>query len=265
MTFEIFKQSMAEKTKGALIMAFLIFALVFVLGYSATATKDIAGTENQMDSPFIKAMVGNSTMNMYSFEGLVTMKGFALMGLIVGCYLAFLAASFIAGEIEHRTCDLLLSLPVSRESMVLYRFAVMVPIVALIAIAEYLGVYLSALSIGYDVDMAWFGYMILFMAAVGLAAGALAMLFSALMSDGRNAALASIGVMMAMYLMETLGSTISGLDWIKPLSLFHYQEMNSIMGLHTVNWSSFGILVAAVVVFVALAALAFRRRDIMVA
>lgn len=265
MALEIFSQSMKEKMKGALIVAVLILLYVFFIGYSAPATKNMGGLDDLMKNPAIKALVGNMTVSITSFEGLLALKGFLIMGLVVGVYMAFLAASFLAGEIEHKTCDLLLSLPVSRESIVLSRFLVMIPIVMLIAICEIAGVYLSARYIEYNVDMTWFVYAITLMALLSLAAGALAMLISALMSDGRSAALASVGVLVGMYFLETLGSSIEGLDWIRRLSLFYYQDLNSIIGLHQVNWGNFGILLAAAVVFLALAVLAFKRRDIMVA
>lgn len=265
MAFEIFKQSMLEKTRGALIVGILIFVYVFFIGYSAPMTKEMGGLDAIMANPAIKALIGNMTMSITSFEGLLALKGFLMMGLIVGIYLSFLTASFLAGEIEHKTCDLLLSLSVSREAIALYRFLVMVPIVALIAFCEFLGVYLSARYIGYNADMTWFGYAILIMAILGLASGALSMFLSALMSDGRNAALASVGVLATMYFMDTLGSSISGLDWIRRFSLFYYQDLNAIIGLHTVILANFAILLGAAVVFLALAVLAFRRRDIMVA
>jgi ABC-2 type transport system permease protein len=173
---DIFSQSMKEKTKGAIIVAVLILVYVFFIGYSAPATKDMTGLDELMQNPMIKAVIGNMSLSMTSFEGLLALKGFLLMGLILGVYMAVLAASFLAGEIEHKTCDLLLSLPISRESIVLSRFLVMVPIVALIGICELIGVYLSAQYIGYNVDMMWFVYAILLMAILALAAGALSML-----------------------------------------------------------------------------------------
>jgi ABC-2 type transport system permease protein len=262
MSIKIFNQSMSEKTRGALLVAILIFAYVFFIGYSAPVTKDMGGLDELMKNPAIKVLIGNMTVSITSFEGLLALKGFLLMGLIVGVYMAFLAASFLAGEVEHKTCDLLLSLPVSREAIVLYRYLVMVPVIGLIAICELLGVYLSARYIGYNVDMTWFVYAILLMAVLSLAAGAISMLISALMSDGRNAALASVGVLVAMYFIETLGSSIEGLDWIRRFSLFYYQDLNSIIGLHTVNWANFAVLLGAAVVFLALAVIAFKRRDI---
>ena len=82
------------------------------------------------------------------------------------------------------------------------------------------------------------------------------------MSDGRKAALISLGIMLAMFLVENIGSMVTSIDWAGKLSLFHYAKVVSIVTTQTVDWTSLGIMVAAIVVFVILAVVAFRRRDI---
>ncbi len=67
MAFEIFKQSMKEKTRGAIIVAILILVYVFFIGYSAPATKNMGGLDDLMKNPAIKALIGNMTVSITSF------------------------------------------------------------------------------------------------------------------------------------------------------------------------------------------------------
>ncbi len=240
MTFAVFKESLREKIPGAIILASLLFLLLLLIGRLSPAP----GSSPE----------GGHGLSMF----------FSILGLVVGGYVAILAASFVSGEIERRTCDILMTLPVTRTNIVISRLAVLVPVIAIICIAVYLGVFAGAKSVSVDYDMTWIGYAVMFMAIFGMAAGALSIFISALLSDTRSAILVSLGVLIAMFLVEMVGSTVARSGWIMSLSLFHYLEINDIMGPHIVHWPSLGVLAVAAVLFSALAVIAFRRRDIQV-
>jgi ABC-2 type transport system permease protein len=185
-----------------------------------------------------------------------------MMGLIVSIYLAFLASSSLAGEIEHNTMDTLLSLPLNRAKMVISRSLALIPVIALIAVAELLAIYLSAMYIHHSVDMTWFVYIVLSISMLEMAAGAMAMLMSAILSNGKIAILASVVIYAFMYLIESIGSMVSAISPLRTVSLFHYQEISSILAYHTVTWSNMVVLLAVAVILTALAALVFQQRDI---
>jgi ABC-2 type transport system permease protein len=103
------------------------------------------------------------------------------------------------------------------------------------------------------------------MAMLTLAFGALSLFVSAYMSDGRKAALTSLGIMVVMYFMETVGSVVDLMGPIRYLSLFHYARYNEILMTKTGSPVDFLVMLAVAVVFVALAEYVFRRRDINVA
>jgi ABC-2 type transport system permease protein len=111
----------------------------------------------------------------------------------------------------------------------------------------------------------WFVYAIAFLGAFLLAVAAGSLLISALMSDGKKAALVSVGVLFAMYLLENVGSMVTGLDWARKLSLFHYTQLINIAVAHEVDWTSMAILLVFTVVCLVLAAFVFKQRDINVA
>ena len=108
----------------------------------------------------------------------------------------------------------------------------------------------------------WFAYAVIFMGMFMLAFGAISIFISALLSDGRTAAISSLGLLIVMYFMETIGQSVEKLDIIRSLSLFHYVQYSKILVFHDLSLDNFAVLIAVTVVFLVLAVLAFRRRDI---
>ncbi|CAJ37359.1 ABC transporter permease subunit [Methanocella arvoryzae] len=263
MTLEVFRQAIKDKYKGAIVASALLFLFVFWMASFYPALKDSMAMYDQLlENPTFKAMLGSEIVSMGTFSGFMAVELFSYIGLVVGAYAAFLAASFLAGEIEQKSSELMLSLPVSRENIVLSRFAVIVPVSILVSAAMLLAVYTGAVFIGEPVDLVWFAYAMLFTGVFMLAVGAGALLLSALMSDGKKAAFSAIGVLLVMFLVENVGSMITSIDWARKLSLYHYAKVTNIVINHDVNWGNLGILLAAAVVFLALAVIAFKRRDI---
>jgi ABC-2 type transport system permease protein len=263
MAFEVLKQALKDKYKGAIIASVLLFLYTFWMASFYPQMEGMMGMYDQMlENPTFKALLGSEIAGMSSFAGFLTVELFSYVGLVLGAYVAFLAASFIAGEIEQKSSELMLSLPVSREKIILSRFATVLPITAVISAAILIAVYLGAMYIGEPIDIVWFGYGMLFTWAFMLAVGAGALLLSALMSDGKKAAFSAIGILLAMFLVENIGSMITSIDWARHLSLYHYAKVTGIVLNHNLDWTNFGILMAVAVVFLALAVVVYKRRDI---
>ncbi|WP_424359429.1 ABC transporter permease subunit [Methanocella sp. MCL-LM] len=263
MAFEVLKQAIKDKYKGAILASALLLVYVFWMASFYPALKDSMAMYDQLlENPTFKAMLGSEIAGMGSFSGFMTVELFSYIGLILGAYAAFLAASFIAGEIEQKSSELMLSLPVSRENIILSRFATLVPITIAVSVAMLLGIYAGAAFIGEPVEIVWFAYGMLFTCVFMLTVGSGALLLSALMSDGKKAAFSAIGILLVMFLVENIGSMITSIDWARKLSLYHYAKVTTIVLNHDVNWGNLGILLAVAVVFLVLAVIAFKRRDV---
>ena len=261
MSTALFKQTLKDKTIGAVIVAVLLFIFMIYICYMYSQVKQMTGMEEMLSNPAIQALIGKAA-TLTTFEGFLTLFSFSYMGLIVGGYIAFVAASFLAGEIEQKTIDLLLSLPLRRERLVLLRFAVLVPILVLLMLVLFAAVFAGTAVAGLSTSLVWVAYALVYLCLFGLAFGAIAMLISAMLSDGRQAALLSLGVLFAMYFAETVGSTVPGLDVVTKLSLFHYVNSSDILVGHTLSAVNAVVLLVVLVVFLALAVLAFRRKEI---
>jgi ABC-2 type transport system permease protein len=263
MALEILVRTIKDKMLSALILAVILFLYIFWLASFFPQLGSLGTSFQQFaQNPAFKAFVGDQVLSLTTYPGFISMEVFSYMGLVVGAFIAFLTASFIAGEIEQKTSDLLLSLPVSRESIVVQRFIALIPAILLIMAAMLGAIYGGAVYIGQPVQAQWFLIAIAFMGAFLLAVAGGSLLVSALMSDGRRAALVSIGILFAMYILENVGSMVTGLDWARHLSLFHYTQLINIAVAHQVDWVSLAVLLVFAIVCLALAAIVFKRRDI---
>jgi ABC-2 type transport system permease protein len=264
MTFEVFLRTMKDKYMGATILAVILFLYIFWIGSFFPTVKPMMDMYDQMlENPAFKALIGEIA-SMKTFGGFMSIEVFSYMGIVLGAYIAFLTASFAAGEIEQKSSELMLSLPVSRVHVLLSRFAALLPIIAAITVAMLLAIYLGALYIGESVDIVRFGYGMLFTAGFLLAVGSGSLLLSAIMSNGRNAAFASIGVLLAMFLLENLSSMIESIKPLRQLSLFHYAKVSDFIANPSaqIAWSNLAILLVVAVVLLAIAVIAYKRRDI---
>lgn len=261
MSSALFTQTLKDKAMGTVIAVILLFIFTIYICYMYSQVTHMTGMEEMLKNPAIQAMIGK-TASIATFEGFLTLFCFSYMGLIIGGFIAFVAASFLAGEIEQKTIDLLLSLPLRRERLVLWRYAALVPIVVLLMLTLLAAIYLGATAAGLSTNMVWAAYCLAYIGLFALAFGAIAMLISALLSDGRQAALLSIGVLFAMYFAETVGSTVASMEVVTKLSLFHYVNSSDILVSHTLSAFNVIVLIAVLVMFLALAVLAFRRKEI---
>ncbi|HTX44422.1 MAG TPA: ABC transporter permease subunit, partial [Methanocella sp.] len=130
MAFEVLKQAFKDKYLGTVIAALLIFLYIFWLASFYPSIKPmVSGYDQLLQNPTMKAFLGDDAASMTTFSGFMTLEVFSYMGLVVGAFFIFMAASFAAGEIEQKSCELLLSLPVSRVGVILSRYVTLLPFV----------------------------------------------------------------------------------------------------------------------------------------
>ncbi len=190
MALEVFVRTIKDKYMGAMILAVILFLYIFWIGSFFPTVKPMMDSYNEMlSNPTMKAFLGDLA-DLTTFSGFITAEVFSYMGIVLGAYVAFLTASFAAGEIEQKSSELMLSLPVSRVHVLLSRFATLLPIIVVLMVAMLLGIVAGAGYVGESIDVTRFAYGMLFTAVFLLAVGGGSMLLSALMSNGRNAAFA---------------------------------------------------------------------------
>lgn len=264
MSFKILRQTLRDRWKSLSLVTALFFVLMVYMTAVYPETAKLTNVNDILKNPAIQLILGKLHFDN-SFESYISTKALIFTGLITGAFVAWLSSSFLSGEIDHRTIDLLLAQPVRRERLVLARYAALVPIVAALMLAALAGIAAGLSALNITASVPWLAYTLAHMGAFALAFGAIALFVSACLSDGRRAALISLGALALMYFMETVSTVVDLLGPLRYFSLFHYARYNEILMTRTLSLVDLGVMLAVAAVFVALAAYVFRGRDINVA
>jgi ABC-2 type transport system permease protein len=263
MSLKVLRQTLQDRWKsiGLVTALFFVFMVYYTALYPSTASLSTASINELLENPAIKVLLGNLQWDN-SFESYISTKGLMFTGLIAAGFVAWLTAGFLSGEVDHKTIDLLLAQPIVRTRLVLTRYTALVVTVAIMMLAMLIGIVVSIKALGITTSLPWMAYALVYMGVLTLAFGAIALFISASLSDGRKAALTSLGVLILMYFMETIGSIVDLLGPIRYLSLFHYARYNEMLMTRTLSLADIGVMLAVAVVFLALAVMAFQKRDI---
>jgi ABC-2 type transport system permease protein len=264
MSLAVLVQTLKDKARGTGLAVLLILVFVTYMVIMFPEMSKMAGLEELMSSPTIQALLGK-TANFTTFDGLMSTEAFTLLGLIICGYIGFVAASFLAGEIEMKTIDLLLAQPVTRVRLVVMRYGVLVPIAVTLMLAMLASIYLGTQYMNIAASYDWFAYALVCLGLFTLSFGAISLFVSAILSDGRAAAIVSLGILFIMYFMETVGQSVEKLSIVRSLSLFHYAQYSDMLIYHDLSPGNMAVLATVAIVFLGLAAFAFRHRDINVA
>lgn len=172
-------------------------------------------------------------------------------------------ARAIAGEEEAGTLDLLLAHPVSRERVALEKLGALVALSGVLAVVLLAAVLLLARAVSMEIGFAEVASATLMTWLIAVAHGALALLVGAATGSRGLAIALATAAAVAGYLLEGLGNLVDVLEPPQALSPFHWYAAAD--PLHDgFAPGRTGLLVAVVLVFGALAPLAFRRRDLAV-
>ena len=195
-------------------------------------------------------------------EGYLSTEYFSLMPLILGIFVVLSGSGLLAGDEEKGTLDLILAHPVSRTSLFMGRLLALVLATIIVLAIGWLGIIVSMSQSSMDVGWGRMALPFLSLLAVLTIFGMLALLLSLLLPSRRMSAMAAGLALVASFFITGLGRISDSLKTLAKLSpLNYYQSGYAISGL---NGEWLGGLLAAAVVFAALAWWRFERRDIRV-
>lgn len=208
-------------------------------------------------------------LNLLGIEELHTIEGFTAgyvipfgLTLLGGVYLAYVASSMVVDDVRSRRMDLLLANPVSRESVVLQKFAALgVPIAALVGVVL-LVVGAGSVAIGEPIDAGRLGVALAWAVPYLLVCGALGLLLSVALDRVNRAQAGAIGVVFVLYLLEGLAEmdpAYEVLGWFAPS---RYYDPNAVLLRGDVAAVDVGLLIAAWVVVLGAAVVVFAGRDL---
>jgi ABC-2 type transport system permease protein len=181
--------------------------------------------------------------------------------LVVGATAITGAVALTAGEEEDGILGLVLAHPVSRSRLLLAKALAAAAAVLAVALGTFGGLLGGVALAGGGVGAGRLAALSLHLACFGWAVGAVALALAAAtgrraVASGGAAAFAVLG-----FLVNGFAPLVHGIAWLRYLSPFHYYEGHDPLGTR-VHWSDLAVLVTAAVALTALAAIAFRRRDL---
>ena len=245
---------------GATIAAAASFYGAMFVGISpAYADFDVEAIFSNFPPQFTEGL-GIEAFN--TLPGLIAVELYQVGWLLVlGIYLAYNAASMVAGDIDSGRMDTLLSAPVSRRRLLGEEFlSLLVPILAVNAVTP---VVLYAGSVVINDPLAVESLLALHALAVPylLCCAAIGFALSVFLRDVSLAQNASIGVLVVAFLVETLliGTDFEVLGVLTPMNYF---DPTDVLVSGTYDVAGAAILLAAAVVLVLASQWRFGRMDI---
>ena len=244
---------------------------VVALGLSAFAAMMVLIAPSILDEFDVAALTESfppALVEATQLDVIATIEGFMALELywfgwllVLGVYVAYSAASTIAGDIDDGTMDTLLAAPISRQQVVLEKFlSLLTPILVVnvvvlaivsagtqlvnepIAAADLIAVH--ALSIPY----------LLFWGAFGMLASVLAP--QRVIAEGVAA-----GALVATFLVETVAEG-TDIDWLGLVSPTRYYDPVTILTASEYDYTGAGLLLAGGAVVLLASAVLFARRDV---
>jgi len=208
-------------------------------------------------------------MGLFGFEELHTIEGFLggyvypfIWVIFGGIYFAYAGAGMIASDIEHRQMDLLLSNPVSRESVIIQTIAsIWVPLVVLnvgMAVTLFGGVQL----VDESLDPVLLTMVHLLSVPYFLVCAGIGLVFSVTVKRVGTAQVGAIGLVFMSWLIEGLSEMGDTYEWLGTVTPHRYYDSSAILVHEEYAFSDAAVLTGSFIILVVIAVIIFVRRDI---
>ena len=181
--------------------------------------------------------------------------------LVIGALAIASAAASTAGEEEDRILTLVLGHPLARSRLAAARALAVALIVLAIAAATWVGMVSGVALGGGGIGVGDIAAFSLQLAFFGFATGAIALALGA--GTGRRTLAVGVAAAIAIvgWLINGFAPLVSGLSWLKYLSLFYYYAGHDPL-TSGVDVGGVVVLAAVAIAFTAIAVVTFDRRDL---
>lgn len=207
-------------------------------------------------------------IQLFDVQTMATLEGFLAFELYVfgwiillGLYLAYLAAGTIADDVERGRMDVLLAMPISRARVVGEKFAgLAVPIVAVNVITPIV-VYVSARLVDEPIAAVDIAAVHLLSIPYLFTCAGIGLLASVVFDRTSFAQRAALGIVFGLFMLESL---LTGTDYenVGAISPMAYYDPNEILLESTYELTSVAVLAGMTLALLLVSQLWFRRRDI---
>jgi len=244
---------------------FFAFLLLFIAGayneviVGADSANVLAGYKKLANMP---GYPGGGAPDADTFGGFITFRMLGGVPLILGIFGVLAGSLIIRGEEDKGSLDLILSTPHSRTMVLLQKWAGMAVAIGAVVLINWL-----ALILGLLIANQQLGFADMFLAHLNiwltcLVFGSLALLLGQITISRRAAAGWAGGVLAATYLLDSLASSLRGLEWLRYLSPFYYYSLSKPLAPSVgTHWGALVVLAGISAVAVVVAVWFYNHRD----
>lgn len=240
---------------GVLILITAFFLAVF------PAMKEEAELIEEAYPDFMLVLLG--------FEEMHTIEGFAggyiypfIWVLFGGVYLAYVSGGLIAGDIRSRKMDLTLSLPISRESVLIQNVAALWVPLAVLNLGIIATMYVGSVILGEPIDATGLLMVHLLGLPYLLVCAAIGVVLSVAFDRAGRAQVTALGAVFMLWLVDGLSVMEPDFEWIGDFTPSRYYDPSDILVNEEYALVDAAILLAAFLGLLAVAIVIFTRRDI---
>ena len=210
--------------------------------------------------PGLKSLLGDLDA-VLTLDGFLKLKLFDSLPMLLSILGISQGARALTGELEYKTCDLLLSQPIRRRRIVVEKYLAVTTGLVLVAILMAIGLLVSCKAVGASANTKYIMVATLNGLPLSFLFTALALLGSCALASSRRAAVLAGTVMTGFYISETLLMIRPDLAGWRVISLFaHHRDGVDFSGHLSVT--PFVVFLAVALVLVAAGTVVFERRNL---
>ncbi len=257
----ILRQESRKRIRGSVILV-AVFGLLSAMYFSIFP-------DYEEDAEALVEAFPQYMFDFFGLEALDTIEGFIAAEiysffwvLLVGIYFAYVGAGMIVRDIENRRMDLTLSYPVSRESVMLQKFASFwVPVVVLNTTIPVI-VYVGSVLIDSTINPVALAMVHLLSVPYLLVCAGIGILCSVTIDRVRTAQATAFGLVIVLWLVDSASALDPDYEWVGDLTPSRYYNETAILVREEYAYLDALILLIAFLFLVVVSVVLFVRRDI---
>jgi ABC-2 type transport system permease protein len=264
--FNVFQRTLKEKKWAILIyciagISLLLLYIAFFPTVQQSAT-EVSQLVKSLPESLVKTF-GLDAQSFITFEGFIAGKHYSLVWpvLLIALVVSF-GGSFLAGEIEKGTIELLLSQPVSRLKIFFGKFFAGIANLLIFIVASVLAVFPLAKTYNINYKSEAFLKLALIGFIFGLAIFGLSMFFSAIFSEKSKVTFSVVGILITMYVLNIVAGLKESLDKLKYFSFFHYFNASEVLVYNKINHWAWWVFLGTFLISTILALIWFQKKDV---
>ena len=250
-----------KRLRSSLILV-VVFALLSALYFSM-----FPGIQEEME--VFEEAFPEFMFDLFGIEELHTIEGFIAAELysffwvlLIAIYFAYAGAGMIAEDIYDRKMDLILSNPVSRESVVLQKVASLWVPLTVLNVGVPVIVYVGAIAIGESFNPVALAMTHLLSIPYLLVCAGIGLVMSVVVDRVRRARATALSLVFVLWLVEGVSRLDPDYEWVGAAMPSRYYDETEILVHEEYAFLDAGILLVAFLALLGVAVFLFIRRDI---